>query len=112
MAKGKRNPRYSNGARRRAIRARWKAIGAPCSLCGKPIDYALPAGHPMAFEVDEIVPVSRYWEGGYASAEQCAIDFRNTRPAHRRRICNQRRGNKPPKPKTGQRTGLPTSRDW
>lgn len=112
MAKGKRNPRYSNGARRRAIRERLKAIGAPCSLCGKPIDYALPAGHPMAFEVDEIVPVSRYWEGGYASAEQCALDFRNTRPAHRRRICNQRRGNKPPRPKTGQRTGLPTSRDW
>lgn len=101
MAKGKRNPRYSNGARRRAIRERWKAIGAPCSLCGKPIDYALPAGHPMAFEVDEIVPVSR---GGDP------LDFDNTQPTHR--VCNQRKGNcivrkgKPPK------SGLPTSRDW
>lgn len=75
-------------------------------------DYSLPAGHPMSFEVDEIVPVSRYWEGGYASAEQCALDFGNTRPAHRRRICNQRRGNKPARPKTSKRTGLPTSRDW
>lgn len=27
------NPRYSNGARRRAIRARWAGIGAPCALC-------------------------------------------------------------------------------
>ena len=101
MAKGKRNPRYSNGARRRAIRERWKAIGAPCSLCGKPIDYALPAGHPMAFEVDEIVPVSK---GGDP------LDFENTQPTHR--VCNQRKGNgivrkgKPPK------RGLPTSRDW
>lgn len=34
---GKPNVRYSNGARRRAIRARWKSIGAPCALCGKPI---------------------------------------------------------------------------
>ena len=80
---GKRNVRYANGARRRAIRERWKAIGAPCALCGKPIDYDLPAGHPMSFEVDEIVPVSRYKEGGYASAQACALDFENTQPVHR-----------------------------
>ena len=101
MAKGKRNPRYSNGARRRAIRARWRAMGEPCRLCGRPIDYSLPAGHPMSFEVDEIVPVSK---GGDP------LDFDNTQPSHR--ICNQRKGNgivrkgKPPK------SGLPTSRDW
>ena len=95
------NPRYSNGARRRAIRARWRAMGEPCRLCGRPIDYSLPAGHPMSFEVDEIVPVSK---GGDP------LDFANTQPAHR--ICNQRKGNgivrkgKPPK------RGLPTSRDW
>ena len=101
MAKGKRNPRYSNGARRRAIRERWKAIGAPCSLCGKPIDYALPAGHPMAFEVDEIVPVSK---GGDP------LDFDNTQPSHR--ICNQRKGNGANKRKPTGGRGLPTSRDW
>lgn len=102
MAKGKRNPRYSNGARRRAIRERWKAIGAPCSLCGKPIDYALPAGHPMAFEVDEIVPVSR---GGDP------LDFDNTQPAHR--VCNQRKGDGRRRfaGKHG-RAGLPNSREW
>ena len=53
------NPRRSNGSRRDAIRRRWRSIGAPCALCGKPIDYSLPAGHPMSFEVDEIVPVSK-----------------------------------------------------
>ena len=101
MGKSRANPRYSNGARRRAIRSRWAGIGAPCALCGREIDYSLPAGHPMSFEVDEIVPVSK---GGDP------LDFGNTQPAHR--ICNQRKGNgivrkgKPPK------RGLPTSRDW
>ena len=85
------NPRYANGARRRAIRDRWRAIGAPCALCGKPIDYDLgyvtdPVTgkrrmHPMAFVVDEIRPV-KY--GGDP------LDFGNTRPAHY--ICNARRG--------------------
>lgn len=49
-----------------------------------PIDYSLPAGHPMSFEVDEIVPVSM---GG------SPFDRDNVDAAHR--ICNQRRGNKP-----------------
>lgn len=70
----KRNVRYANGSRRRAIRERWRSIGAPCALCRKSIDYSLPAGHPMSFEVDEIVPVSR---GGNP------LDFANTQPAHR-----------------------------
>ena len=26
----------------------------PCAICGMPIDYDLPAGDPMSFEVDEI----------------------------------------------------------
>ena len=68
------NPRYANGSRRRAIRRRWLAIGAPCALCGRAIDYSLPAGDPMSFEVDEIVPVSC---GGDP------LDFGNTQPSHR-----------------------------
>ena len=85
------NPRYSNGARRRSIRARWRAIGDPCHICGRPIDYSLGMvtdprtgrrkPHPMSFVVDEIVPVS---QGGDP------LDFANTRPAHW--ICNARRG--------------------
>ena len=84
------NPRRANGSRRDAIRARWRSIGAPCSLCGRAIDYSLGMTvdengrrkpHPMSFVVDEIVPVSR---GGDP------LDFANTRPAHW--ICNARRG--------------------
>lgn len=97
----KNNPRYANGARRRGIRERWRAIGAPCALCGKAIDYSLPAGHPMSFEVDEVVPVSR---GGDP------LDFSNTQPAHR--ICNQRKGNGRRRYAGSHRQGLPTSRDW
>lgn len=85
------NPRYANGARRRAIRDRWRAIGAPCGICHRPIDYSLGMvtdertgkrrPHPMSFVVDEIVPVSK---GGDP------LDFENTRPAHW--VCNARRG--------------------
>ena len=83
------NPRRANGARRDAIRARWRAIGAPCGICGKPIDYSLGMvtvdgkrrPHPMSFVVDEIVPI-KY--GGSPT------DFDNPRPAHW--ICNARRG--------------------
>lgn len=84
------NPRKANGNARKKIRDRWRAIGAPCALCGKPIDYNLglvktPGGgmrpHPMSFVVDEIIPVSK---GG------SPFEFSNTRPAHW--ICNARRG--------------------
>lgn len=98
---GKTNPRYANGSKRRAIRERWRAIGAPCALCGAPIEYSLPAGHPMSFEVDEIVPVSR---GGDP------LDFSNTQPSHR--VCNQRKGNGKAKLEAPIKAGLPTSRDW
>lgn len=77
------NPRRANGTRRTALRKRVAALGLPCALCGKAIDYSLPAGNPMSYELDEIVPVSRYAEGGYASAEEAALDVRNVQPAHR-----------------------------
>lgn len=83
------NPRRANGSRRDSIRARWRAIGAPCWICGHPIDYSLGMvtvngkrrPHPMSFVVDEVVPV-KY--GGDP------LDFDNTRPAHY--VCNARRG--------------------
>ncbi len=78
------NPRTANGHRRRKAIARMRALANPCGICGRPIDYNLAAGHPMAFEVDEIVPVSK---GG------SPYEFENLEAAHR--ICNQRRGNKP-----------------
>jgi 5-methylcytosine-specific restriction endonuclease McrA len=77
------NPRRSNGSRRDKLRKRVADEGLPCHLCGKPIDYSLPAGHPMSYELDEIVPVSK---GG------SPFDRDNVAPAHR--ICNQKRGNR------------------
>jgi 5-methylcytosine-specific restriction endonuclease McrA len=77
------NPRYKNGNARRRLRARVKAEGRACGICGKPIDYTLPAGHPMSYELDEIIPISL---GG------SPIEYNNVQPAHRR--CNQLKSNK------------------
>lgn len=92
-----RNPRVSNGAARRKRRQDLRAQGRPCWICqafGRPggIDYSLPALHPLSFEVDELVPVSRWREGGYSSPTAAALDPRNLAPAHR--CCNQWRRNK------------------
>ena len=108
------DPRVSNGAARRALRKRVASMGLPCALCGQSIDYSLPSGHPLSFELDEIVPVSRYKEGGYASATACALDPRNVRPVHRQRICNQKRGNGLRKSKGEKREQKPLkhSRAW
>ena len=91
------NPRQSNGARRRANRKRLKAEGRGCWICrafGRPdaIDYSLPPGHPMSFEMDELVPVSKFWLGGYPTPEACALDYSNNDATHRR--CNNWRKNK------------------
>lgn len=77
------NPRYKNGAKRRELRRYYKHRQDPCGICGKPIDYSLPAGDPMSFEIDEIIPVSK---GGDPFSKE------NTQAAHR--ICNQRKSNK------------------
>lgn len=96
------NLRYSNGAGRRKLRAWLRSQGRPCHICGQPIDYSLPAGDPLSFEVDEIVPVSK---GG------SPLDRSNVDAAHR--ICNQRRGNRDLGPKA---PAIPvpvmTSRRW
>lgn len=78
------NPRRKNGHRRNQLRAWLRSQGRPCHICGQPIDYGLPPGHPLSFEVDELVPVSL---GGNP------LDRGNVDAAHR--ICNERRGNRP-----------------
>lgn len=95
MAKS--NPRRANGTRRRKNAKRLKAERRQCWIClefgrSAVIDYSLPFLHPMAFVIDELVPVSRYREGGYDSAEQCAEDYSNLAAAHR--CCNAWRSNK------------------
>lgn len=88
------NPRYANGSLRRKNRARIKAMGNPCHICGQPIHYDEPSDHkhPLSFVVDEIIPVSRWREYGYSSPQEVAEDFNNLAPAHY--ICNLRKGNK------------------
>lgn len=71
----------SNGNAKRKLRARLKAEGRPCHLCGQPIDYDLPAGDPWSFELDHIVPLAR---GGNP------YDYDNAAASHR--ICNERKG--------------------
>lgn len=102
MARGKPNPRRANGHRRDELRRWLRSQGAPCHICGLPIDYSLPAGHPMSFEVDEIIPVSR---GG------SPLDRDNVAPAHR--ICNQKRGNRPlGEPARARDLPCVTSQEW
>lgn len=88
------NPRYANGNLRRKNRARLKAMGLPCHICGKPIHYDEPSNYkyPWSFVVDEVKPVSRWKENGYSSARACAEDFDNLKSAHY--ICNQIKSNK------------------
>lgn len=103
MARGaKKNPRVSNGSRRRDIRRYWRAQGLPCAICHQPIDYELPAGHPWSFEVDEKVPVSL---GG----DPYSID--NTQPTHRR--CNQQKSNSlPHELRSAKHLSIARSRIW
>ena len=97
MSKNKANPRYSNGNLRRKHRARLKAQGGPCGICGGrlgPIHYDEPsdAAHPLSFVVDEIRPVSKWREFGYSSPAAAAQDWNNLQAAHY--ICNQQKSNK------------------
>lgn len=103
------NPRRANGSARDKIRARIKARGEVCAICGRPIDYSLGMitdprtgkrrPHPMSFVVDEIRPVS---QGGDP------LDPNNTRPAHW--ICNARRGDGTRR--QGGPTGRPLPQPW
>lgn len=91
------NPRYKNGALRRKYRARFKAMGAPCGICGGrlgEIHYDEPsdAAHPLSFVIDEILPVSRWKEFGYNSPESAANDWTNLQAAHY--VCNARKGSR------------------
>lgn len=83
----KNNPRHANGNFRRRMRARFRARGDPCHICGGrlgPIRYDQPsdAQHPLSFVIDEIRPVSRWREFGYDSPEAACRDTENLAAAH------------------------------
>lgn len=111
-----RNPRYANGNLRRKYRARFKAMEAPCGICNGrfgPIRYDEPSdhNHPLSFVIDEIVPVSRYREGGYGSREAAARDWNNLQAAHW--CCNAAKSNKMGGQITKRiKTGSPVSKKW
>lgn len=88
------NPRYSNGNLRRKYRARFKAMNAPCGICGGEIHYDEPsnAEHPFSFVIDEIKPISKYKQFGYASREEAARDWNNLQAAHY--YCNAKKSDK------------------
>lgn len=95
------NPRRSNGSARNKLARQVLAEEDHCWICGQPVDKDLRGTiHPLAPEIDEIIPVSA---GGDP------LDRANVHLAHR--ICNERRGNKPVTPKM-TRLACPTSRDW
>lgn len=91
------NPRYKNGNARRKNRARFRAMDAPCGICGGklgPIHYDEPSDwkHPLSFVIDEIKPVSKWREFGYSSPEAAVMDRSNLQAAHR--CCNAAKGAK------------------
>lgn len=85
------NPRWKSGKRRK-YRERFKAMNAPCGICGGAIDWTLPYMHPLAGVIDEIIPISKWKQAGYSSASAAADDWQNLQPAHRR--CNAMKGDK------------------
>lgn len=65
------------------LRSAIARTGAPCHICGEPIDYRLPHLDPMAFVIDHVVPLAR---GG-------RNDLTNTKAAHR--ACNRTKSDRP-----------------
>ena len=92
--------RNQNGTATKSLRAKVRMRGDPCAICGKPIDYTLPSGDPMSFELDHIVPVA---QGG------AEYDISNCQAAHR--ICNQRKGALKARP-TSIPGSFPHSAEW
>lgn len=72
-------------------------MDAPCGICGGQlgrIHYEEPsdADHPLSFVIDEIKPISKYKQFGYASREEAARDWSNLQAAHW--YCNAKKSNK------------------
>ena len=109
------NPRFANGALRRKYRARFKAMNAECGICrGKlgAIHYNEPSNYryPLSFVIDEIKPISRWHEFGYASPRAAAEDWDNLQAAHY--ICNARKSNHLTGEKNIQKTLYVKDGDW
>ncbi|WP_188491981.1 HNH endonuclease [Williamsia phyllosphaerae] len=91
------NPRYANGSRRRALRARILATETHCGICGEPVDTTIPTPHPDSPEIDEIHPLSK--GGDPLSRSNCQL-------THRR--CNRAKSDTTP----GDHRQFETDRTW
>lgn len=74
-------------------RARLRALGAPCHLCGLPIDYSLKSPDPMSFVADHVKPRAKGGSDGYA----------NQAAAHK--VCNEKKGARDYAPDIIRRSG-------
>ena len=97
-----------NARRRERMRKCLAATEHECWLCLEPLDMAVPAGNPLAVEIDEEIPVSR---GGDP------LSLRNVHLVHR--MCNLRKGDRIlPKGFFAKKGGMAvqeqpkTSRNW
>lgn len=98
--------RNANGHRRRQLRKWLRAQQRPCWICvafGKSgtIDYSLPARHPLSFEVDELVPVSKGGDplsrSNVDAAHRCCNEWRSNKSVEEvMRIARARRAGKQP----------------
>ena len=89
------------------LRKQMIAQGLPCHICGMPIDYSLPPRHPMSFEMDELIPISRL---PVEQRKAAACDPANVKPAHK--ICNQHKSNKLMHELKGTSLPIKRTRNW
>jgi hypothetical protein len=82
------NPRYANGARRRALRAAILREQDTCWICGEEVDKTIATPHPLSPEVHEIIPIA--YGGNPIDPTNCVLTHR---------VCNQCLG-------TGQHRGF------
>ena len=85
---------------RAALRREAADSGAPCSVCGRAIDYTLGGMHPLGFTADHVRPRSR---GGSNERENLA-------PVHR--ACNRAKSDGTQKVNTPRVQGRDRSAEW
>lgn len=97
MSSSKENPRRHNSNFRRKVRNRFKAMDAPCGICkGRfgPIRYDQKScpENPLSLCIDEIIPVSKWKQYGYASPYAVCMDMNNLQASHY--CCNAAKSDK------------------
>ena len=78
------NARYADYQGRVRTRRWLRSQGKPCWICGGAIDYGAGRNDPLAFECDELVPISRGGSptdrGNVDAAHRCCNNWRRAKP--------------------------------